>query len=305
MTRMYKETPDNFSEIQKFLVEENYIGLILMAKHCFFYDTCSIVRHSNSRNRKKIADYIYDKEGIVILTRTVLMELQNSNNIIEDVQIKYIQDLYDKGIKIVLLNEEDIFNILNEVISISISDSNKLLGLSINTVSKSKGIVYEIKTNDPQKIVDKMFDSKSRVQYYKEFFELARSNKRSQDNLAEELMFICFIVLSRIPLINKLVFLSNDLKSREIVLSINKYTRDKHHKEEPYQLTSAKLIFNLFKSRLIEHKEDIVEMFNKSTGGDINVYYMGEYDIDLKHKSFSKEELADNIFEQKEFKVIY
>lgn len=306
MTKVYKEIPNNFEDIQNYLEKDNFIEEIIRAKHCFFYDTCSIITHSNSINRKKIVEYIKLKEGIVILTRTVLMELQNNSNVIEEQQVNYFKDLYDAKIKIILLNEEEIINILKEILTMSISDFNKLLGIAINEVSKFKGTIYEIKNTDSNELTKKMMDNrKNKREYYTEFFRFARSKKKSKDNLAEELMFICFIVLSRASVMGKLVYLSNDLKSREIIISLNSFTGDKHDKIEPYQLTSAKMIYNLFKLNLIETKDEMLEMFNRTNSGNIKVYYLGEYDINLKYGSFNQVDLVDHIFNKDDFRIIY
>ncbi|MGN1032928.1 MAG: hypothetical protein ACI4PU_05650, partial [Intestinibacter sp.] len=269
MIKVCKDTPRNFEDIQNYLEKDNFIEEIIKAKHCFFYDTCSIITHSNSINREKIVKYIKLKEGIIILTKTVLMELQNSSNIIEEQQVSYFKDLYDGGIKIILLNEEEIIDILKEVLTMSTADFNKLLGIAINEVSKFKGTIYEIKNDDPNQLTKKMMDNRTnKREYYSDFFNFARSKKKPKDNLAEELMFICFIVLSRVNLIGKLVYLSNDLKSRDLVISLNKFTADKHDKEEPYQLTSARMIYNLFKLDLIKTKEEMIEMFDSTNNGN-------------------------------------
>lgn len=307
MNKNYKYTPENFNDIKDYIIESNYIEDIIKAKYCFFYDTCSILTHSNSMNRNKIIDYIKIKKGVVIITRTVLMELQDKHNIIQQQQVDYLKELYLNSVKIILLNEEDIFKILNQLIDTNISESNKLLGYSIIQVSNVKGTIYDIKNNIAENIFKEMMDDKknNKKELYTEFFELARNEKKSNDNLGEELMFICFIVLTRTKLIGKLVFLSNDLKSRDSIISLNLYTKKHFNREEPYQLTSSTMVYNLFKEKLIEQRSEMSEMLNTMFNGNITIYYMGEYDISLRRRVFDIDELINYIFDNNGFKVIY
>lgn len=306
MTKVYKYTPDNFNHIEEYLVGENFKEEIIKSNCCFFYDTCSLITHSNSYNSEKIAQYIKMEKGVIIITRTVLMELQNGSNLIEEQQVNYIKELYDAGIKIILLDEENILDILKVALDMTTIEFNKLLGAAINEVSRFKGTVYEIKKDDSNQITKKMMDNRcNKIEYYTDFFKFARGKKKSKDNLGEELMFVCFIVLSRINILGKLIYFSNDLKSRDIVISLNEFTESKHDKKEPYQITSVKLISILFDKGLIKTKDEMIEMLSCISSGNVKVFYVGKYDIDLVYKSFNKEQLVNKIFDEDEFKVIY
>jgi len=70
-----------------------------------------------------------------------------------------------------------------------------------------KRTIYEIKRENPNTIYTRLHNNKASTDYlYAELFKVARSCKNSGDNLGEELMFICFIILSRIPVLEKLIF---------------------------------------------------------------------------------------------------
>lgn len=307
MTKVYKEVPENFEDIKNYIVEEDKsINTLILSEKLFFYDTCSIVTQSKSIYRKKIIEFILKVEGTIILTRTILMELTDNDNLLFRAQVDYFKEIYEYGINIVLLNEEDILAYLNKCIDIKIEDANKLLGQAIINVSKQKGLVYEIKQLNSRNIINRMLDNtgSSRTELYTDFFKYARSMKVSKDNLGEELMFICFIVLSRVPG-GKLFFLSNDLNSRAAVIELNNHIENLYDRREPYQMTSVSLFYKMYKDGIIKHKETMKEMFDNTTVGNIKAYYMGKYDIELRFKSFEKDELIEKIFTEDDFKVIY
>lgn len=306
MTKVYKDIPENFESIKNYIVDkENSISTFILADKLLFYDTCSIVTHSKSVNRKIIIDFLLLSKVTVILTRTVLMELTDNCNYLVSDQIDYFKEIYEIGINIILLNEEDIFYCLDECINIGVEDANKLLGQALIEVSRQKGAVYEIKMQNPGTLINKLLSKKSRTELYTEFFEYARSKKVSKDNLGEELMFICFIVLSRIPTVGKLFFLSNDLNSRSAVIGLNNHIENLYDRRDPYQITSASLFYRMYKKGLIKYKETMKEMLDKITIGNVKAYYMGKYDIELRFKSFEKDELIEKIFNEDDFRLIY
>ncbi|MCT4595457.1 MAG: transposase [Anaeromicrobium sp.] len=306
--KTYKEIPINFYEIQDYFVTEkqDIINHFITGEKYFFYDTCSLITHSDTLNRNYIINFLKNKHATIILTRTVLMELSSSeDNKIHTVQLNYLKELHDSNIKIILLDEEFILHCLNAVININNENANKLLGFAINEISKFKGTIYEIKKliqeNHLKKLIGK---NPGHKELYSDFFTFARSMKESKDNLGEELMFICFIILTKIP-IGKCIFFSNDLNSRTNIISLNDYIYKHHDKKEPYQLTTATLLYKMYIENILTDRTKMIDILNSSTEGNIKVYYTGESDIKLQFDSFSKEDLVDRIMIDSYFKIIY
>lgn len=311
MAKIYTEIPINFSDIEKYLVvgTKDVINKITSGKDCYFYDTCSILNHSGSQSRSYIISYLKNKNALIVLTRTVLMELSSGlDNSINPIQIDYFKELWNCKIDIVLLDEEIVLGCLNEVIAIRTEDANRLLGYAIKELFKSKGKIYDIKQEDdgPNKIIKKLLnDNQGNKELYTDFFKYARSTKESKDNLGEELMFICFIILTRAMLLGKCVFFSNDLKSIGTVLSLRDYIYKNHDKHEPYQLTTATLIYKMYKDNILRNREEMLDILNNSINKKICVFYTGEYDISVQRGSFSKEDLVDRIITDVFFVVMY
>lgn len=308
MEKIYKEVPDNFNDLKDYLVQEReiYIDNFLEAENIYFYDTCSIQCHSNSNNRDKIITYIKNTNGIVVITRTVLMELGGNGGFIQDSVIDYISEFYNANVPVILFNEEELFYILKSILSLTTEECNKLLGNVIGQVASYEGTIYEIKRENPNNIYRRLHNPNySSDCLYKEFFDFARSYKSSGDNLGEELMFICFCILSKIHLLSKLIFLSNDIKSRDSVISVNEYTKRHHDKIEPYQLTTATLLYKLQRERLITSKSHLTEIFKKSFNGNVPFYYTDEFSINMEYNKLPVPELVDLIFEKGDFRIYY
>ena len=308
MEKIYKEVPDNFDNLKDYLLQERdiHIDKFLDAKNIYFYDTCSLQCHSNSNNRDKIITYIKNTNGIIIITRTVLMELGGNGGNIQNSVIDYLSEFYNADTPILLFNEEELFYTLKYILSLTTQECNKLLGNVIGEVASYEGTIYEIKRENPNNIYGRLHNNRCSDDYlYEEFFKFARDSKSSGDNLGEELMFICFCILSRIPLLNKLIFLSNDMQSRNSIIRVNKYTKRYNDKMEPYQLTTATLLYKLQREELITNKSDLKEMFEKSFNGNVPFYYTDKFSINMEYDKLSVSELVDLIFEKEDFRIYY
>ncbi|MTI67413.1 MAG: transposase [Firmicutes bacterium] len=307
MTKIYHKFPSNFKEIKDYITHDKkkVIDFYFDGDKYFFYDTCSILHHSNSSKREYIIKYLKKKDATIIITRTVLMELTSNYFQIHPIQINFIKELYQSGLKVLLFDEEFIIDCLKEMLNITNEEANLLLGYAIKEVNKSKGIIREIVDSMEKSFRSKILgNNPGNVPLYDEFFQYARSKKKQGDSLAEKLMFICIIVLTRIPL-GKYILLSDDLRIRSNVISINKYLKDKHKVKEPFQLTTPALIYRMYKDSIITLRDDMLDILSSSFSGNVNVFYVGEYDIEQEYHSFNKEELIDCLINEKEFRIMY
>jgi len=77
MATVYKEIPHNFSSIEPYVIcdKEQMVQAMVLAEKCYFYDACSFRFHSNLQNPASIISYLLSGNGIVIITRGILMEL--------------------------------------------------------------------------------------------------------------------------------------------------------------------------------------------------------------------------------------
>lgn len=307
MTKMYRKVPLNFKDFKHCLIYEKQkvIDAFFKGEKYFFYDTCSILHHSNAENRHYIIKFLRRKSATIIITRTVLMELTGNSFELHQVQINFLKELYDNGLCILLFDEEIILDCLKEILNITIEEANILLGFAVKEVSKFKTKTYEVLNSMDKNVANKLKSLKpGKTELYSSFFEHARGLKEERDSLAEELIFICIIVLTKIPL-GKYIFISDDLRIRPQVISVKDYIKKHHKVSEPYQLTTATLLYKMYKEGIISSKDDMIDIISKSSNGNINVYFVGEYDIKQEKGSFTAEELVNRLISENEFKIMY
>lgn len=309
MTKSYVELPQNFNDIEKYLVvgTNEILSKIVCGKNYYFYDTCSVLNHSGANSREYIISYLKSKDTLIVITRTVLMELSSGvDNKIHPVQINYLKEMYDSSLDIILIDEEIVLSCLTEVINITTLEANKLLGYAVKELSRAKGKIYELIHADPKKIISKLISpSPGNKELYADFFKYARSTKESKDNLGEELMFICFIILTKAMPLGKCIFFSNDLKSMGTVIQLKDYIVKFHGKKEPYQLTTAALVYKMYKDNILKDRNKMIDILAIGPGQKVKIFYVGEDDISLQEASFSIEDLVDKIIADKHFVVVY
>ena len=307
MAKKYQEVPSKFSSFESYMIykKEEVVDAFTKAHQYFFYDTCSILHHAHSANRKSIINYLKSKVDIIIVTRTVLMELTANSFELHRVQIQYFSELYNSGFKIILFDEELIYDCLKEALSISTDEANKLLGYAIKEVNIYKTKTREVIENMDKSILNKLIGANpGNRELFSTFFQYARSLKSEGDSLAEELILICIIVLTRIPA-GRYFLISDDTRIMSQVISVNKYILRYHGRKEPYQLTTASLIQKMYKNHEIVERDDMLEILQAAFNGNVHVFYVGEYDIQLMDQTFKCEELIDSMINERDFIVIY
>ncbi|MCT4662962.1 MAG: hypothetical protein N4A40_13985 [Tissierellales bacterium] len=307
MSKVYKKVPNNFSEIEQFLIiEASQIRdqFYTSEKH-YFYDTCSFIHHSNAKSNSSIIEFIKLHGANIIITRTVLMELSSNNGDIDQVQVDYFRKINENGISILLLDEENSLGIIKEALNINSEDANKLLGYAIKEVSKSKTAINNVIKELPEILKSKILSSSPGSEdNYERFFKFSREQKCEGDSLAEELILILIVILTKIP-IGKYIILSDDLKIRNHVISIRQYIEKQHSVRAPMQLTTSRLVYEMHRKQILTSTNEMMEILDASSHGNIKVYCMGEEDIQLVRKLYTKEELLNRIITESNFSVAH
>jgi hypothetical protein len=307
MEKRYQEVPSNFNEIENYVTHEKdeVIDLYFEGEKYFFYDTCSLLHHSNASKKGCIIQYIRKINVTIIITRTVLMELTSNNFRLHPTQVAFIKELHQSNLRVLLFNEEWLVDCLKTMLNMGNEEANQLLGYAIKEVSRSKTATYQIINSMDKPFRSKILGNKpGNVLLYEPFFKYARARKMEKDSLAEELMLICIIVLTRIPR-GKFILVSDDLRIRKNVIDINTYLLYHHKVKEPFQLTTSALVYRMYRESVITAKSDMLDILSSAFNGDIKVYYLSEHDISQQYGSFTKEELMDRLISEKEFRIIY
>ncbi|MDO3411354.1 hypothetical protein QWJ34_16430 [Saccharibacillus sp. CPCC 101409] len=305
MTKVYTHTPSNFSDMQSLLiyVKADVVDAFLTRNTYYFYDTCSILHHSNSDNRQCVIDYLNEERALVIVTRTVLMELMNGVGHIHAAQLGYLQELHSSGLPVLLLDEEWIWDIVRELRIVKAGEANRILGFGIKALSRNKGAVHYAIQSFPRKI-DLLKEGNGQTCLVEPFFTHARSLKTSGDSLAEELILLAAIFLSQLNR-GKFVLFSDDLKARSPVIDALAQFERNYAREKLHQLTTATLLGRMHRRGLLTERTGMIELMQKVSQGRIKVHYVDGNMIEAGIGNFSVEDLVDRILNDSEFKVFY
>ncbi|MGL5677500.1 MAG: hypothetical protein ACRDDX_13900 [Cellulosilyticaceae bacterium] len=276
-----------------------------MNKRFYFYDTCSILYHSQSANRKKIISFLKDNNAVVMITTTILMELTSDLFKIRSIQMEYIKEIFNSGIKIIVLKEEQIGEVLKAYTTLSNVECNDVLAYGIREMSKAKHKIYDIIKNEPIQNQRKFKGvDKVPTEIYSDFFTTARAQKETQDSLGEELIFLCIIVLSRLPG-KQFIYLSDDKKSMPQVIIIQQYIAEYYDAKEFTQLSTAGIVYRLYKSYDVSAQEVLVEILECTTSdNNIGIWCLQEFDINPKRITTTPQKLVQEMVTQDDFKVI-
>lgn len=203
MTDDYTDTPHNMSEIIPYVITDKttIVTEILEKEKCYFYDACSFRRHANLKKieAEYLLKYIMNGNGIIIITRCILMELASYSGVLNQEYVEYIKHIKEFGITILVMYEEDLFSVMeicfstNAVINAYLCWAVRSIRSPISTITET--LKQDSGIND-KVIKGKNLDSRD---VYKCFFEKVRENKESGDNLGEELLALCLHILSHMP----------------------------------------------------------------------------------------------------------
>lgn len=311
MTAGYTDTPHNMPEIAPYVITdgEQITTEILQKQRCYFYDTCSFRRHSNLNREEAeyLPRYINIQDGIVVITRCILMELASHSGVLDQKYVAYIKHIKEFGISVLILNEEDLFLIMAAAFSTNAA-INAYLCWAVRTIKSPVGTITETLEQNVN-IHDEVIKGRNidNGNIYKHFFKSVRKNKETGDNLGEELLAICLHILSHMPgeEDGKFCVITDDKGAAGKIDTLFKKTARQHRGKKIVILSTPKLVQILHRERFLDDREDVKAML--STGADGNIVVLGTriYDIRSREISISSEELADLIVQPNGIQIIF
>lgn len=299
MAIVYKEVPDNWSELEPYVNRTLFIEDIFQKRKCFFYDTCSFRYHANMAEEsiQSIFAYIKDQDGMIVLTRCILMELASASGILNQEYIRYCRKISQSGINLHVVGEEDFFHIMEMCFSTNSSINNFLVW----SVRMIKGPVSTItRTLDEDDALSDMVKKGRNLdnkRVYKKFFSSVRANKEPGDNLGEELLGICLHILSHLPgeEDGKFCVITDDKGAAGKIDKLFEKTNRQFQGKRIIQFSTPKLIQILYTEEYITDRDLLMELLKFN--GDCNIKVLGTqiYDLQNREISLSCEEMADQI----------
>lgn len=299
MATVYKEVPDNWSGLKPYVNRGRLIEDIFHKKKCFFYDACSFRYHANMAEESidSIFSYIKEQDGIIVITRCVLMELASSSGILNQEYIQYCQKISQSGLNLYVIYEEDLFRVMEICFGTNASINNFLVW----SVRMMKGPVSTItKTLDEDEALNDVvikgrnLDNKG---VYKRFFSSVRENKESGDNLGEELLGICLHILSQLPgeEDGKFCIITDDKEAAGKIDGLFKKTNRQFQGRKIIIFSTPKLVQILYAEEYVTDRDMLTEILKFGGNGNIKVLGTRIYDLKSNEISLSCEEMADQI----------
>jgi len=304
MPSNFVDEPLNFNVIEPYIASFDEICRVFCfsKKPIIFYDTCSFSRHSVSVQPKLIAEVLAGYSDLVFITRTVLMELSVSQESLHSNEIEYIKMLNAAGLKIYVLNEEQLADIIGKIQDYTNSELNVFLREAFFEMSKNASSISAIKSSlekEKPKLFKKILLSESTL-VYEDFFKFARSKKKNADSLAEDLILICFIILGATLAINpnlKCWLVSDDTRSFTASSSVLNFMKMRYLEDENkdffLHLTTPRFIFMLAQDSGYTDSE-LVGMMGRNPGRDFKVGVFTRFAMEFDRvKTTPKEFVAD------------
>lgn len=295
---MYTETPANFSEIAPFVLceKEQMLPFLSGTQKLFFYDACAFQKHAQLAHPEPIISYIALNQGIVVLTRSILMELATETGTLCLSFITYIKQLYHGGIKVLILYEEIIFSALDSCFSSTVA-VNTCLSWAFSMVQHpSSAIKAIIKKEDTLFSSITSRESSDRM-LYQRFFSTIRSQKATGDNLGEEILTICIHLLSNLPSRKAFQYLVLT-EDKAAVRLIARASENSYRQFGCYSfsaITTTRLAQQLFEHSLVSTPEQLEELLSSPANSPIKLFGSEEYDLTPQDKVVSPQALLQKI----------
>lgn len=299
MAGVYREVPDNLGKLEPYVNRGQLVEEIIRRKKCFFYDTCSFRYHANmdEGGRRSLLAYIRKEDGIVVITRCILMELASDSGILNPEYIQYCREISQSGINLFVIREEELFQVMescfstNAAINTLLVWSVRMMRGPVSTISRT--LEEDETLND---IVNKGRNLENKGVYGR-FFSSVRANKESGDNLGEELLGICLHILSHLPgeEDGKFCIITDDKEAAGKIDKMFKKTSSLFKGKRIILFSTPKLVQILCEKGYVTGKEELEEILRAGGNGNIRVLGTQIYDLKSREISLDCKEMADQI----------
>lgn len=312
MATAYTETPSNLSEIMPFIVTDIKVikNLFYSADRVIFYDACSFQRHSHLANRERsiLIRYYNAYATTIFITRCILMELASDRGMLAEEFIEFTKVMSENEIKVVLFDEEYIYDILSECFSVNEKINAYLLWAVRMCKSPTSTITETLKENT--KLMAEVLEGKNLQQsdVYDRFFTAVRGNKEHDDNLGEELIAICVHILSHLPGVydGKLCVMTDDKGAAAKIDSVMKKTDVRNRGVKIALFSTPKLVQHMFQEQIEISEDEMVTILSQGASGKIVVMGITAYDFDVNRSiSMTSRELAHKIMEPNGILIVF
>lgn len=312
MATTYTENPGNFCEIEVFVETEikEIKSIFFSAERVFFYDACSFQRHSNLayKERSILIKYFKERGIVIFITRCILMELSSDQHKLTKEYIELFKELNAAGVKVVIFNEEYIYDILSECFSTN-EKVNEYLVWAVRTVKSPVSTIEETLKAD-EKLTSEVIEGKNlkSSDLYQRFFAAVRGNKEHDDNLGEELISICIHILCYLPGVfdGKLCVLTDDKGAAGKIDSVMGRANPQNRGAKIILFSTPKLVQHMFQEHVEISEDEMINLISQGASGNIAVMGITAFDLKVDEKiSMTSRELVQKIMEPNGIKIVF
>ncbi len=295
----YLDNPHNFDQIAPYIIldQMNAAQEILMADKCFFYDACSFRKHVHIQKTENLFRFFNLQKGIVIITRGILMELASGSGYLNLEFIVYIKRMYMAGLKVLVIYEEDLFEVLSMCFSAN-EKINVLLSWAVKNVKRPTGTIERTLKEDKILLNEVIKNVAKDSRLYTRFFQKVRCNKEAGDDLGEELLAVCVHILANLPEKQqfKYIVLTEDKGAVGLIGKVRKDVSLYGKPDAFSAMTTNKLAQRLYEEKIIDKKEQVEEILSAGAAGMmVKIFASEKYDLEPKEKTMTCSELAEKI----------
>lgn len=298
-----KTSADKVDDMRDILISgEETVREIIKAKKCFFYDTCSLRYHAglDSDCSNRILDFIHKEKGIIIITETIMMEIGQEEGKVEESILEYLRNAADKDVKMLLLDEKYVFDIMsicfatNEVV-------NSMLMWAVRNTRRTMDTMDRVLSSDI-KLYNRLIRGKgiNDKDIYETFFESVRNSREKGDNLGEQLLAIIMYILSNLPgdPNGKYCVFTDDKGAAGMMDTLFNKTPKNSERKKMVICSTPKLAQLMHNRKMLKDADEIKRMLSFSEG-NIRVLGTSLYDIRSRLISMDAGELVEEIHDGK------
>lgn len=245
----------------------------------------------------RILAYIKEKDGIIVITRCILMELASSSGILNQEYIQYFRKIGQSGLSLYVIYGEDLFQVMEICFSTHAAINNflvwsvRMMRGPVSTITKT---LNEDGALSNMVIKGRNLDNR---EVYRRFFSSVRANKESGDNLGEELLGICLHILSQLPgeEDGKFCVITDDKNAAGKIDGLFKKTNRQFRGKKIILFSTPKLAQILYGEGYVTDRDLLIEILKFGGSGNIKVLGTRIYDLRSSVISLSREEMADQM----------
>lgn len=301
--------PQNWEEVSEVMIydKEKALYAVLKAEHCMILDTCAVMQFAKLES-DPFFTYIRSITEVVLVTRTVLMELLDTKKRIGKSHIDFFRKLNGQGLQVCLFDEEWCLDYLKCICTKSERELNWILVYAIRKAAGLSRCVSKMLCTLPEGKQKQYLKEPSVNESYTAFFKWMREHKAAGDSMGEEMILLAVTVMASVREGSqcKYIVLGNDRRAIPLSILFKKYIKDRYGWDALIHKTTCSLGITMFREGVMD-SEQLLEFIRCSYPGQdkVRCYCLGSDDFEFRELSVMPEELVEIVEKDVQFRILY